>query len=338
MSSSPETPRKIAPEDTLPPVEPPSATFIIQLFVVPAVIVAIIVVVWTLFNWLAQMGNDPMSFVRALERNNEARWQAAVNLADALRDPRNSELKQNTAIAEKLAQILTTEIEENPADKSSLQLRVYLCNALGEFTVPEVVPALIRAATTGGEPDEKYVRFAAIKGLAVFAGNLKPGDSKLRTEIEPVMLKASSDDEPLVRSTAAFALGALGDEEALERLKQLLVDANANVRFNAATMLASHGSMAAEPVLLEMLDFKSTAGVDIEDEKELREQKRETILISAMRAVKKLHATNPSANLSKLREAITAISTSNLAPRIRSEALEALKDLDRPSAQPASAK
>jgi hypothetical protein len=199
MSSSSETPRKVSPEDTLPPVEPPSATFIIQLFVVPAVIVAIIVVVWTLFNWLAQMGNDPMSFVRALERNNEARWQAAVNLADALRDPRNAELKQNTAVAQKLAEILTTEIENNPTDKSSLQLRVYLCNALGEFTVPEVVPALIRAATAGHEPDEKYVRFAAIKGLAVFAGNLKPGDSALRAQIEPVMLKASSDDEPLMR-------------------------------------------------------------------------------------------------------------------------------------------
>ena len=96
--------------------------------------------------------------------------------------------------------------------------------------MPEVVPALIRAATAGQEPDEKYVRFAAIKGLAVFAGNLKPGDSKLRAEIEPVMLKASSDDEPLVRSTAAFALGALGGDKAIERLKQLLVDANPNVR------------------------------------------------------------------------------------------------------------
>ena len=80
-------------------------------------------------------------------------------------------------MAQKLAEILTTEIETNPADKSSLQLRVYLCNALGEFTVPDVVPALIRAATAGREPDEKYVRFAAIKGLAVFAANLPPGDT-----------------------------------------------------------------------------------------------------------------------------------------------------------------
>ncbi len=338
MSSSPETPRKVSPEDTLPPVEPPNATFIIQLFVVPAVIVAIIVVVWTLFNWLAQMGNDPMSFVRALERNNEARWQAAVNLADALRDPHNVALKQNAAVARKLADVLTTEIETNPADKSSLQLRVYLCNALGEFTVPDVVPALVLAATAGKEPDEKYVRFAAIKGLAVFAANLGPRDASLRAEIEPVMLKASQDDEPLMRSTAAFALGALGGEQALARLKQMLVDANPNVRFNAATMLASQGSMAAEPVLLEMLDVKSTAGLDIEGEQELREQKRETILTSALRAVKKLATTNSSADLSKLREAVVAVSSSKLGPRIQSEALDALKALDQRSSQSTGSK
>ena len=94
-----------------------------------------------------------------------------------------------------------------------------------------------------------------------------------------------------MRSTAAFALGALGDEKALQRLNQMLVDANPNVRYNAATMLASHGSMAAEPVLLEMLDSKSTVGLDIEEEKDLWGQKRETILVSALRAVKKLAAT-----------------------------------------------
>jgi HEAT repeat protein len=118
----------------------------------------------------------------------------------------------------------------------------------------------------------------------------------------------------------------------------MLVDANPNVRYNAATMLASHGSMAAEPVLLEMLDFKSTTGLEIEDEKELREQKRETILISALRAVKKLATANPSADLSKLRAAVVAISSSTLAPRIRSEALEALKDLDQRSPQSAGSK
>ena len=78
----------------LPPVEPPSARFILQLFVVPAVIVTIIVLVWLLFNWLAQMGSDPTKYVAALRSNSKARWQAAASLADVLNDVRNADLKR----------------------------------------------------------------------------------------------------------------------------------------------------------------------------------------------------------------------------------------------------
>ena len=118
----------------------------------------------------------------------------------------------------------------------------------------------------------------------------------------------------------------------------MLVDADPNVRYNAATMFASHGSMAAEPVLLEMLDVDSTAGLDNEDEKELRQQKRETILISARCAVKKLAAADSSADLGKLRAAVAAVSASNPGPRIQSEALDALKILDQRGTQSARRK
>ena len=55
------TRRGVRPDDALPPVEPPSAAFLVQLFVVPLTIVACgLFVVWG-FYWLAQMGNDPES-------------------------------------------------------------------------------------------------------------------------------------------------------------------------------------------------------------------------------------------------------------------------------------
>src|SRR5690242_6222897 len=41
-------------EELLPPVEQPSARFIVQLFVVPALIVVLIVGVWLSFNWLVR--------------------------------------------------------------------------------------------------------------------------------------------------------------------------------------------------------------------------------------------------------------------------------------------
>ncbi len=90
MSSDPPAVRAFSPDDALPPVEPPSAGFIVQLFVVPGVIVVVVVMIWVMFNWLAQKGNDRDAFVRALSRNNEARWQAAFNLANALRAERDA--------------------------------------------------------------------------------------------------------------------------------------------------------------------------------------------------------------------------------------------------------
>jgi hypothetical protein len=40
----------LSPDDALPPVEPPSAGFIIQLFVVPGIIVVVVVMIWVMFN------------------------------------------------------------------------------------------------------------------------------------------------------------------------------------------------------------------------------------------------------------------------------------------------
>ena len=63
MSSSPPSSERFSPDDALPPVEPPSAGFILQLFVVPGVIVVVVIMIWLMFNWLAHMGTDPRSYV-----------------------------------------------------------------------------------------------------------------------------------------------------------------------------------------------------------------------------------------------------------------------------------
>jgi len=104
--SSPLPPSEpLSPDDALPPVEPPSAGFILQLFVVPGVIVVVVVTVWLMFNWLAHMGNDRDAYVRDLSRNNEARWQAAFNLANALRAERITNQPELTIDSELAAQL-----------------------------------------------------------------------------------------------------------------------------------------------------------------------------------------------------------------------------------------
>ena len=46
---------------SLPPVSPPTGTFILQLFLIPLMIVTIVVVLWLLFSWVAHMGRDNAS-------------------------------------------------------------------------------------------------------------------------------------------------------------------------------------------------------------------------------------------------------------------------------------
>ena len=49
MSADPSAPSFASPDD-LPPVQPPSAGFLVQLFLVPGIIVAVIVVVWVMVD------------------------------------------------------------------------------------------------------------------------------------------------------------------------------------------------------------------------------------------------------------------------------------------------
>ena len=324
MSSSPETPRRISPEDTLPPVEPPSATFIIQLFVVPAAIVAIIVLVWTLFNWLAQMGNDPMSFVRALERNNEARWQAAVNLADALRNSRDDNpdsLKNNADLNRRLAVVLDSELTAGSMQENPVSLRMFLCRALGEFHVNDGLPVLLKAAETNRDPAERDVRLAALEGIALLSQHAPPLDAELQQRRQQVLLAASRDSDNQVRSAAAYALGVLGGDDLIARLHVLLDDPYADARFNAANGLARHGDPACVEVLCEMLNPDETAGWKFEQEK-AQDYKRAMIIVNALRAARQFVAHHPESDrqvLAALREAATRLEQSPYGKSMRTD-------------------
>src|SRR5687768_12143051 len=69
----------------LPPVEPPSAAFIVQLFLVPALIVAAVIGLYLLFGKLAAGDTDWRQLVSDIKSDNpNVRWRAALNLAEGL--------------------------------------------------------------------------------------------------------------------------------------------------------------------------------------------------------------------------------------------------------------
>src|SRR5690606_27113977 len=68
--------------DDLPPVEPPSAGMIIQLFLVPAIIVMVIVGVYAAFGQLASQELDWRQLVTDVKTENpHVRWRGALGLA-----------------------------------------------------------------------------------------------------------------------------------------------------------------------------------------------------------------------------------------------------------------
>lgn len=325
------TPRpSVSPDDALPPVQPPSAGFIIQLFVVPGIIVLIIVSVWLMFNWLAHMGSDPQSYIRELQRNSQSRWHAAASLADALRVEKHDALKDDSQAAADLAGILDREITAGRYDdEQAVSLRYFLCKALGEFRVPEPLPVLLRAAETERDPRESKVRESALESIAVLIGNLrKAGRSFDVAPVEKTLLEVSRNDEAVLRLRGAFALGVLGGDAAIARLRSLAEDVAPDVRFNAATGLARHGDAAAVDTLLEMLAPVQTAGVEVEERVEARGYKQAMIHANALEASLQLAQQNPSVDVSRLTAAIQTLIDSKPPQSISLDARKKLAQIE----------
>jgi HEAT repeat protein len=340
MSENPRSNQPLSAGDALPPVEPPSAGFILQLFVVPGIIVSIIVMVWLVFNWVARTGNDPDEFIRALRRNNANRWQAAFGLAGAIKagDAQGQALRQDAHLADELAKILDEEIKTSSTkEEEPIALRAYLCQALGQFEIANGLPMLLKAASTQRSEQEIEVRLAALRAIALLDENMKAtSDAAFHTpEVTEKLLAASRDPDSRVRSVAAYALGVIGGQPFEERLEALLADGNPDVRYNAATWLAPLGDAKAVPVLAEMLDPDELAGINLEKTAALREDKRLAIVSNALRATGLLAGKNPAADLGPLAVEIKKLLDSSIDERLKAEARDVLKQIqsDRPAAK-----
>jgi HEAT repeat protein len=285
MADSPR--RTVSQDDSLPPVEPPNAAFLVQLFLVPGVIVAIIVCVWLAFHWLAHLGSDPQAYVKTLRRDNEGRWQAALNLANDLRGPGGAALKTDESLATELGRILGDEVASGRSGEQSQTLRLYLCRALGEFAIPAAAGPLVERVRNLADPQTAR---AAVEALAVLNTNLVAVGRSLdqADTIADAVVAASRTDDAQLRSAAAFTLGVLGGPAAVDRLGQLAGDTADDVRFNASLALARQGRTEAFDALAEMLalpDLEPTADSASDPVAQSRRYKRALVVVNALRGV-----------------------------------------------------
>ncbi len=341
--------KKDLPSEMLPPVAPPSAGFILQLFLIPMLIVMIIVLVWLTFSWLAHMGSDPKDLVKGLKKGNDKSWQDAGTLGDLLRNPQMEHLKYDRELANELATELESQIKLGRTDPNSIKLRMFICRALGEFRVPDGLPALITAATTERdaakiEPaisedkrtlTEIDVRRAALEAIALLAKNVEGDSFQNDRALLDVLKKASTErgdpqkDERLraeLRSTAAFALGVIGGNDALDQLERILDDAYPNARYNAATGLARHGDLRAKTVLLgEMLDPTNPYVVEGEQHESEKQYKRTLVLMNGIRATQSLAEQNSADDMRDLQKRLEELASSDVPRSVRLEAQEVLQ-------------
>ena len=268
-------------DDDLPLVEPPSAGFIIQLFLVPGLIVLVVVGVWALFGRLAGGEQNWERLVQEIrEKNPHRRWRGAMGLAQLLQVDQKlgddgEKLAENPDVAKALTKMFREELEAKSSKPDDVSQRAFLARALGTLDVHDVVlPVLMQAMKPAGDADShKEIRKNSIASVAVIAGRAKRRDASKDPSVPGPRLKAvvefpsllddivsiSKDDDPLIRQLGAYTLGLLPSPRSRQRLEVLLDDSDEKTRVNAAVALARQNSTNGLPVFENVLKNAATA-------------------------------------------------------------------------------
>ncbi len=166
--STPYTNDAPPPTPGLPPVQPPSGRFIVQLFVVPGLIIAVVVLFVLGLSYWKKREREPNYFLNQLDSDNaDIRWRGASDLSQILKrqEPAALRWKADPKFALELAERLDLAFKRLVQEEASLgaeiarstdkdklllwrKLRVtrdhvsFLASALGEFHIPVGVPIL----------------------------------------------------------------------------------------------------------------------------------------------------------------------------------------------------
>jgi HEAT repeat protein len=317
--------------------EPSKSARIVHLFLIPLAVVVLLVTVVLVFGYVGHWGQSPRDHVEQLRNPSRVAWQSAASLAQMLREPGHAQHRRDRQLARDLAAVLEDHLEVAATDDQHVNLRIFLCRALGEFEVVDGLPALLTAAATEHDPREVPVRLAALEAIAVLVHRLGPDVAVTRPELLNTLVAAAQEtsaggrgghERELLRERAAYALGTLGTEASLEQLAGMLNDPYPNVAFNAATGLARHGDRRAIAVLLQMLDAHNPATVAGEsDDEGARNRKRTTVLVNALRACRQLVARHPQTDFPRLAEAVERLTTAQVDVAVRLEAQAVLNEL-----------
>lgn len=329
--------------DDLPPVEPPSAGFILQLFLVPGLIVAAVIGVWALFGQISSSEQDWRQQIVEMRSNNEhRRWRGANGLAQMLRadielGKDGQQLSKNPAIAKELTELLKDLLDEPASDNELVSQQSFVTTTIGWLDTHDVViPVLLDAADL---KRDEIVRADAIRSLALIAGRADEAGERLRNpELADSLIRYSQDPSPLSRQLCAFTLGLVEGSGVEQRLRVMTEDEDSNTQVNAAIALTRRGSTEGLTVFRRVLtdapkpvDPQSMDGIT-EAIRQAQAEKQEAMnavtLVNVLKAVQDVHPKMDASEAADIRKLVQPIADEFGIILIRIRAQEALRAMD----------
>jgi HEAT repeat protein len=237
----PQPPASTGAEPEIPPFQEPHAPqgslrAIAQLFLIPAVIVAVAVGIFLAMNFLVGSQKRPAEILQAVATgDSRRRGQAAFELSKRI--VANPALLDDAGFRGQLLALYQR-------SSGNAELRRYLTVCLSKVKdlsdSPEAVAALLGAT---GDPDPQ-TRVYAVVAL---------GNARAIAAL-PRLLELCGDPDKGIRLVAVASLANLGDPAAIPPLAARLEDPAADVTWHAAIALARLGSDAGEGVLDRLLE------------------------------------------------------------------------------------
>ena len=354
------------PEE-LPPVSPPSAGFIVQLFLIPALIVMAVVAVWALFGKLADSESDWKQLVTELGSSNEhRRWRAALGVAQLLRNeeispPTEREpLARHPLVVDSLTELFSKAIASTSPTDEDIAHQEFLARTLGSLDADEKTLPVLAEATKDSHTVE--VRKSALMSIATIAGRhfdvatgYKPSSGEKPVEgvaVRKVPLEkptisdpatvtqlkiCAQDPLPVIRHLAGFAIASVGGTEATEQLKLMLLDGDRFARANAAVGLARNGSTDSIPPMIELLNESlqpfNAQPVQGKSEAEQRlaentfQVEQPQVVRNCLRGISDLWNTADATQKAELKAVVEKVAADFFAPDVRIQANELLKQI-----------
>ncbi len=333
-ADTPDSPEGEALPDELPPVEPPSARFIVQLFVVPGLIVLAIVGVWALFGKLSSSDQDWQSLVNEMRTTNKhRRWRGAYGLAQVLdidghRRETGQKLAANRDIAQELCLLTNEQLDKSGKSEDDLKQLAFLTRTLGMLDVNDLVLPMLQKSMQADQ--DREVRKNAIASVALIAGRAADKGRPIEDEsIVEQLIVVTTDADSFVRQLGTYALGLIPGEQSRQRLTVLLESGDTNTRVNAAIGLSRQKSTAGYSLFTTVLDEASGSGPVLDD----ANQKFQHLvaLKNTIKAIGDLAAEFTSMQRAELLKRLQNISSEHSEQRIRIDAwktVNLLTDVD----------